>query len=60
MLVSYNSEGFITLEQMESLLGRFGKVRRKDIPYNAYRGSRNLSGRDLHVKEYLFLLEKVR
>ena len=60
VLVSYNSEGFITLEQMESLLGRFGKVRRKDIPYNAYRGSRNLSGRDLHVKEYLFLLEKVR
>ena len=58
VLVSYNSEGFITLEQMENLLGRFGKVRRKDITYNAYRGSRNLSGRDLHVKEYLFLLEK--
>jgi len=60
VLVSYNSEGFITLEQMEALLGRFGKVRRKDITYNAYRASRNLSGRDLHVKEYLFLLEKNR
>lgn len=59
VLVSYNSEGFITLEQMEDLLGKLGSVRRKDIPYNAYRGSRNLSGRDLHVKEYLFLLEKV-
>lgn len=59
VLVSYNSEGFISLEQMESLLSRSGKVRRKDIPYNAYRGSRNLAGRELHVKEYLFLLEKV-
>lgn len=60
VLVSYNSEGFITLEQMETLLGRFGKVRRKDIPYNAYRASRNLSGRARYVSEYLFLLEKNR
>ena len=59
VLVSYNSEGFITLAQMEAMLSRFGKVTRREIPYNAYRGSRNLSGRDLHVKEYLFLLEKV-
>lgn len=60
VLVSYNSEGFITLEQMERLLGQFGKVRRKDITYNAYRASRNLSGRERYVSEYLFLLEKVR
>ena len=58
VLISYNSEGFITLEQMESMLSQFGKVTRTDISYNAYRASRNLSGRALHVKEYLFLLEK--
>ena len=58
MLVSYNSEGFITLEQMETMLHSFGKVTRRDITYNAYRASRNLSGRELYVSEYLFLLEK--
>lgn len=60
LLISYNSEGFITLEQMEKMLGQFGKVTRQDITYNTYRASRNLSGRELHVQEYLFLLEKVR
>ena len=60
VLVSYNSEGFITMEQMEQMLGRFGRVERRDIDYNAYRASRNLAGRALHVKEYLFLLEKCR
>ena len=58
VLISYNSEGFITLEQMEAMLGRLGRVTRREISYNAYRASRNLSGRELHVKEYLFLLEK--
>ena len=60
VLISYNSEGFITLEQMEKMLGQFGRVTRQDITYNAYRASRNLSGREMHVKEFLFLLEKVR
>ena len=60
VLVSYNSEGFITLEQMEQMRGQFGRVTRQDITYNAYRASRNLSGREMHVQEYLFLLEKVR
>ncbi len=60
LLISYNSEGFITLEQMEALLSRHGAVRRVDIHYNAYRASRNLAGRPLHVREHLFLLEKVR
>ena len=58
VLISYNSEGFITLEQMEAMLSRLGRVTRREISYNAYRASRNLSGRELHVKEYLFLLEK--
>ena len=60
MLISYNSEGFITLEQMEQMLGAFGRVTRREIPYNAYRASRNLAGREKYVSEYLFLLEKSR
>lgn len=58
LLISYNSEGFITLAQMQALLGNLGRVTRKDISYNAYRASRNLSGRSLYVKEYLFLVDK--
>lgn len=58
ILISYNSEGFITMEEMETLLGRFGRVERKEIPYHAYRASRNLAGRSLYVSEYLFLLKK--
>jgi len=60
VLISYNSEGFITLEQMEEMLGSLGRVSRRDIPYNTYRASRNLAGRDRYVSEYLFLLEKFR
>ena len=60
VLISYNSEGFITLEQMENMLCALGRVTRKDIPYNAYRASRNLAGRERYVSEYLFLLEKIR
>lgn len=60
LLISYNSEGFITLEQMEQMLGQFGKATRQDITYNTYRASRNLSGREKYVSEYLFLVEKTR
>lgn len=58
VLVSFNSEGFIAPEEMLGLLGRHGKVERVERKYNAFRGSRNLSGRGLHVSEYLYVLEK--
>ncbi len=60
LLVSYNSEGFISRRELEDLLASHGRVRRVDIDYNAYRASRNLAGRPLHVREHLFLLEKLR
>ncbi len=60
ILVSYNNEGFISFSEMESMLSEFGTVRKTGIPYNAFRGSRNLNDRDLHTKEFLFLLEKER
>ena len=58
VLVSFNSEGFIPKEEMIELLGNCGKVQVLEADYNACRGSRNLSGREIHVKEFLFLVEK--
>jgi adenine-specific DNA-methyltransferase len=58
VLVSFNSEGFITAEQMKEMLKKTGKFQALEIKYNAFRGSRNLKSRDIHVKEYLYLLEK--
>ncbi len=58
LLVSFNSEGFITPVELEALLRRVGRVKRLETKYNAFRGSRNLSKRPIHVKEYLYLVEK--
>lgn len=58
IIVSYNNEGFISFDEMETMLKKYGKVDSKQIKYNAFRGSRNLNGRDIYTQEYLFLLEK--
>ena len=58
VVISYNSEGFITLAQMQETLKRYGSLKTVEIPYNTFRGSRNLSGRPIHVREYLFALRK--
>lgn len=57
-VISYNSEGFISFDDMQSMLQKYGEVRTVGIPYNTFRGSRNLSARDIHVTEYLFILKK--
>ncbi len=58
VIVSYNSEGFITFDQMSQMLKKYGKLKTVEITYNTFRGSRNLQNRDIHVSEYLFVLEK--
>ncbi len=60
ILVSFNSEGFIPRAEMASLLENHGTITVLDTDYNTFRGSRNLRARNLHVREYLFLLEKTR
>ena len=57
-IISYNSEGFISFNEMRNLLEQYGKVKIKTINYNTYKGSRNLHGRNLYVSEYLFVLQK--
>ena len=58
VIVSYNSEGFISLDQMTSMLTRYGKVKTVKMQYNTFRGSRNLKNRNIHVSEYLFVIKK--
>ena len=64
ILISFNSEGFISLDKMMTMLKKIGKVQVLETTYNTFRGCRNLSSlaeqgtRDIHVTEYLYLLEK--
>ncbi|MDR0375523.1 MAG: DNA adenine methylase [Treponema sp.] len=58
VMISFNSEGFISLEEMTALLEKNGKLEILETKYNTFRGCRNLAGRNSHVKEYLYLLEK--
>jgi adenine-specific DNA-methyltransferase len=58
ILVSYNSEGFVDRGSMLRILSGAGKVEVLETRYNAFRGSRNLGGRELHLSEYLYLVEK--
>jgi adenine-specific DNA-methyltransferase len=58
ILISFNSEGFISLDEMKDMLYKIGKVEILEIPYTTFRGCRNLAARAIHVKEYLYLLEK--
>lgn len=58
VLVSYNSDGFVTFEQMTSMLKKVGQLEILKTQYNTFRGCRNLKARDIHTTEYLFLLEK--
>lgn len=58
VLVSFNSEGFISKEEMTQLLKQCGTVQVLESQYNAFRGSRNLKEREIHLKEYLFLVKK--
>ena len=57
ILVSFNSEGFISSERMQFILGEVGQVEVFETAYNTFRGSRNLRGRQTHVSEYLYLVE---
>jgi len=64
VLISFNSDGFISLDEMKGILEKIGKVQVLETSYNTFRGCRNLTNlaekgkRDIHVTEYLYLLEK--
>lgn len=58
ILLSYNCEGFVKKEGFEKRLSKLGKCFVKERKYNAFRGSRNLSKRALHINEQLYVLVK--
>ena len=58
ILLSYNCEGFVKKEKFAKKLATLGKVFVKEQRYNAFRGSRNLSKRALHINEELYVLVK--
>ncbi|MCL2765286.1 MAG: DNA adenine methylase [Treponema sp.] len=58
IIISFNSDGFISTEQMKNMLEKIGRLEVLEIKYNVFKGSRNLNNRKIHNKEYLYLLEK--
>jgi adenine-specific DNA-methyltransferase len=58
LLLSFNSEGFTGPEEMKGMLDRIGRVEVLETTYNVFKGSRNLNKRGIHIKEYLYLVEK--
>jgi len=58
VLISYNSEGFISYDQFLTGLKDIGRVSVMDTEYNTFRGCRNLHNRDIHVTEFLYLVDK--
>lgn len=58
IMVSYNSEGFVSHERLVQVMSQHGCVSVLETPYNTFRGSRNLIERSIHVTEFLYLLEK--
>ena len=58
ILLSYNSEGFVHYKELMTVLSSLGEVKVMSANYNTFRASRNLRARNIHVKEFLFLLKK--
>ncbi|MDX8394242.1 MAG: DNA adenine methylase [Mariprofundales bacterium] len=58
LLISFNSEGFISYNEMIDILEKIGNVETLETRYNTFRGSRNLRQRNLYTTEYLYLVEK--
>lgn len=59
LIISYNNEGFISLDEMQNMLSTYGELTTKEIDYVAFRGSRNFKNRNKHTTEYLFILKKL-
>ena len=58
LLISFNNEGFLSPEYMQAMLREIGVVDSLEVPYNTFRGARNLRNRPIHVTESLFLVER--
>jgi adenine-specific DNA-methyltransferase len=55
VLLSYNNEGIILTEDWDRILHHYN-VKKHEIQYDAYRGSRNLKSRNNKVVEIMYLI----
>jgi len=55
VFISYSEDGQVSIDELTSILGEFGRVTIKERPYHRYRSSNRV--RDGLVLEYLFHLE---
>jgi adenine-specific DNA-methyltransferase len=53
-LISFNSEGFIALDEMKNMLEKIGKVKTLETTYNTFCGCRNLA-RNLFTKVIIYI-----
>nr|WP_284676016.1 DNA adenine methylase [Canibacter zhuwentaonis] len=58
LLVSFNSDGYVSTEEIRCALEEYGRVDEEILKYNTYRAGRNLRERSIHVNEHLFLLDR--
>nr|YP_009472584.1 hypothetical protein [Rhipilia penicilloides]ARO74249.1 hypothetical protein [Rhipilia penicilloides] len=55
ILISYNSEGLLTLSQLRTLFEKYGSVKIYEFPYKRYQSQRK--SRTCKIREYLFLIQ---
>ena len=55
VLISYNSEGLLTLSQLRTLFEKYGSVKIYEFPYKRYQSQKN--SRTCKIREYLFLIQ---
>ena len=58
LIISFSSDGFISMDEFLTNLDKIGEVNKVEIKYPTYRASRNLNSRDLYVTEYLYIIKK--
>lgn len=56
VLISYNSEGLVTVSQLRTLLEKYGVVKVYKFAYKRYQ-SQKMSEKTKSIKEYLFLIQ---
>lgn len=57
VLISYNNEGIIPKEEWENMLSDY-KIRKYEIKYDTYKGSRNLNNRSNKIIEIMYLIHQ--
>ena len=58
VLLSYNDEGIISLEELEEIMSDFN-VERVEIEYDTFKGSRNLANRSKKVREIIYIISEI-